>query len=128
MRKVSAFILAAALLPGMALAETTNQRQGASQAITATNHSSITAISDIKRGSTVTVQGTVERILDTDEFRLADESGDIVVYIGWKNVVPVDVGEQIAVKGFVDDDLFLELYAREIIHGDGRVTQLQHSG
>lgn len=42
----------------------------------------IVQIADVKRGSMVTVQGTVERITDEDEFRLADASGSILVYVG----------------------------------------------
>ena len=87
--------------------------------------SAITPIGDIRRGSMVTVHGTVERILDTDEFRIADDSGDIRVYIGYRNFVPVAEGETVHVIGFVDRDILKEIYAREIIHADGRVTQLR---
>lgn len=90
----------------------------------ATKLEQITPIGDIKRGSMVTVHGTVERILDTDEFRIADDSGDIRVYIGYRNFVPVTEGERVHVTGFVDRDLFKEIYAREIIHADGRVSRL----
>jgi len=84
----------------------------------------VIAIDDIKRGTTVSVQGKVERILDTDEFRLSDSSGDVVVYVGYRNMVPVNVGENVIVDGIVDDDFFIEIYARQITHEDGRVTQL----
>lgn len=120
-RTLPALLLAAVLLPGISFASNENSNQPNLK-------QSITAIDDVKRGSMVTVQGTVERILDTDEFRLADETGNIKVYIGWQNFVPVDVGENITIKGFVDNDLTLELYAREIIHSDGRVTKLKHNG
>ncbi|UOD49604.1 NirD/YgiW/YdeI family stress tolerance protein [Orrella daihaiensis] len=116
-----AFILVATLLPGVTFASTENTDPSIAQ-------QSITAIDDIKRGSMVYVKGTVERILDTDEFRLADETGDIKVYVGWQNFVPVKVGDSVTVKGFVDNDLILELYAREIVHSDGRVTQFKHNG
>ena len=79
----------------------------------------ITPIADAKRGSMVTVQGTVERITDEDEFRLADASGSIRVYVG-PNWVPADVGERVTVHGFVDDDLGpRELYARTLTRADG---------
>jgi len=109
----------AGLVPGISMA-TDGQSKATAQA-------NITAIGDVKRGSLVSVHGTVERILDTDEFRIADASGDIKVYIGYRNFVPINVGEVITVNGFVDDDLFVELYAREIIHSDGRITQLHTS-
>lgn len=85
----------------------------------------VTPINDVQRGSMVMVEGTVERILDTDEFRLRDATGRIRVDVGYPNFVPVAVGETVRVVGFVDRDLFKEIYAREIIHADGRVSSLQ---
>ncbi|MBZ8117036.1 hypothetical protein KUD11_00075 [Roseovarius sp. LXJ103] len=84
----------------------------------------ITAIADAQRGAMVTVQGTVERITDEDEFRLADASGDIRVYVG-PNWVPADVGELVIVNGFVDDDLVgpREIYARSLTRADGTVIE-----
>lgn len=81
----------------------------------------ITPIGDLQRGSMVTVQGTVERITDEDEFRLADASGTVRVYVG-PNWVPANVGEAVTVDGFVDDDLGpLEIYARSLTRADGTV-------
>lgn len=81
----------------------------------------ITPISEAQRGTMVTVQGTVDRITDEDEFRLVDGSGDIQIYVG-PNWVPVDVGEAVLVNGFVDDDLGpLEIYARSLTRADGTV-------
>ena len=57
----------------------------------------ITPIDQVQRGTNVTVQGTVERILDEDEFRLADASGRIEIYIG-PNIVPANVGEALAAR------------------------------
>lgn len=84
--------------------------------------SSITPVADAQRGTMITVQGTVERITDEDEFRLADASGEIRIYVG-PNWVPVDVGETVTVEGFVDDDLIgpREIYARSLIQADGTV-------
>lgn len=84
----------------------------------------VTPIGEVRRGSMVTVEGTVERILDTDEFRLADATGRIRVDVGYPNFVPVGEGERVRVSGFVDRDVFKEIYAREIVHADGRVTRL----
>jgi uncharacterized protein YdeI (BOF family) len=76
----------------------------------------------LRRGTMATVQGTVERILDTDEFRLTDKSGSIRIYVG-PNWVPADVGEVVTVRGFVDDDIGpLELYARSLTRADGSVV------
>jgi uncharacterized protein YdeI (BOF family) len=86
----------------------------------------ITAIVDLERGSMVTVQGTVERITDEDEFRLADASGTVRVYVG-PNWVPADVGEVVTVQGFVDDDFGpLEIYARSLTRADGTVIAFDH--
>jgi uncharacterized protein YdeI (BOF family) len=67
-----------------------------------TGSEAITPIGDLRRGTMVSVRGTVEKITDEDEFRLADESGNVRVYVG-PNWVPADVGESITVRGFVDD-------------------------
>jgi uncharacterized protein YdeI (BOF family) len=82
----------------------------------------ITPIADAQRGSMVTVQGTVERITDEDEFRLADASGQIRIYVG-PNWVPAEVGEMVIVNGLVDDDLITprEIYARSLTRADGTV-------
>ncbi|MDP5085578.1 MAG: NirD/YgiW/YdeI family stress tolerance protein [Yoonia sp.] len=86
---------------------------------TAAQAETITPIADAARGTMVTVQGTVERITDEDEFRLADASGEIRIYVG-PNWVPVDVGENVTVNGFVDDDPGpREIYARNLTRGDG---------
>jgi uncharacterized protein YdeI (BOF family) len=83
---------------------------------------SVTSIADAARGTMVTVQGTVERITDEDEFRLTDATGSIQVYVG-PNWVPATLGEAVTVAGFVDDNLLgpKELYARELTRADGSV-------
>ncbi|MGP1274951.1 MAG: NirD/YgiW/YdeI family stress tolerance protein [Caulobacterales bacterium] len=79
----------------------------------------VTSISQLERGTIVTVQGSVERILDEDEFRLRDETGAVRVYTG-PNMVPVDPGETVTVQGWVDDGIGpLELYARSLTRADG---------
>lgn len=85
----------------------------------------VTAIEDLRRGMAVSIEGTVARITDEDEFRLADATGDILVYIG-PNAMPVREGETIRVSGQVDDDGPLELYAAEIALEDGRVVALPY--
>lgn len=82
----------------------------------------VTPIGDLQRGTTVTVAGTVERITDEDEFRLADASGTVRVYVG-PNWVPANVGETVTVDGFVDNDFGpLEIYARSLTRADGTVV------
>jgi len=81
----------------------------------------ITPIADAARGSLVTVHGVVERITDEDEFRLADATGRILVYVG-PHWVPALVGETVTVHGLVDDDLGpREIYARSLTRADGQV-------
>jgi RecJ-like exonuclease len=92
----------------------------------ATSETKTSAIADAQRGTMVSVQGTVDRITDTDEFRLTDESGSIAVYVGptW---APVDVGDIVTVRGFVDDDPGpREIYARELTRADGSRVQFDH--
>ena len=85
----------------------------------------ITPIGDVQRGTMVTVQGTVERITDEDEFRLADASGNIRIYVG-PNWVPAEVGEMVTVNGFVDDDLGpREIYARSLTRADGTLITFE---
>lgn len=86
----------------------------------------ITPIGEAKRGTLVTLAGEVERILDTDEFRLADETGSIRVYVG-PNWVPAGIGELVTVHGFVDRGLGpLELYARTLTNEEGQVFRFEH--
>ncbi len=86
-------------------------------------------IADIRPYDTVLLRGTVERLTDEDEFRLRDESGSIGVYIGWRNPMPVTVGEAVSVVGIVDAEgpagLVREVYAHELTTGDGRRVDLQ---
>ena len=94
-------------LPGAALAET-----------------AVTPIADAVRGAMVTVQGTVDRVTDEDEFRLSDASGDILIYIG-PNAMPVAAGDQVTVQGRVDDGIGpREIYAQGLTLADGTVVTL----
>jgi uncharacterized protein YdeI (BOF family) len=86
----------------------------------------LTPLGDVERGTMVTVAGEVQRILDTDEFRLSDDTGSIKVYVG-PNWAPVAVGDAVTVSGFVDSDFGrLELYARTLTQADGTVIQFEH--
>lgn len=78
-----------------------------------------TAIADIERGQSVTVEGVVDRFYDTDEILLRDASGTVRVYLGPKPAA-LRSGERIVVEGVMDNDLFQnELYAREITRESG---------
>lgn len=94
--------------------------------VAAVANDSVTPVGDIKRGTMVTVSGTVERITDEDEFRLADASGSVRVYVG-PNWVPANVGEAVTVNGFVDNDFGpIEIYARSLTREDGSVIAFDH--
>jgi uncharacterized protein YdeI (BOF family) len=85
----------------------------------------ITPLAELRRGTMVTVEGTVARITDEDEFRLADASGTVRIYVG-PNWVPADVGEAVTVEGFVDTGLGpLEIYARTLTRADGTVVAFE---
>lgn len=101
---------------------------GAAFFATAAFANPITTIAEAQRGTMVTVQGTVDRITDEDEFRLVDPSGSIRIYVG-PNWVPAEVGETVIVNGFVDDDLVAprEIYARSLTRADGTVVEFDHS-
>ncbi|MBB4287051.1 NirD/YgiW/YdeI family stress tolerance protein [Roseospira goensis] len=86
----------------------------------------VTPIGALQPGTVVTVQGTVERVTDEDEFRLADDSGRIEVYVG-PNIVPARAGDRVTVRGIVDDDGPPEIYAREMVLPDGSVVRFPRS-
>ena len=86
----------------------------------------ITPIDEVKRGSMVTVAGTVERILDSDEFRLDGGTGKLRIYVG-PNWVPATVGQFVTVMGFVDRGFGpKELYARTLTDAEGQVFRFEH--
>jgi hypothetical protein len=72
-----------------------------------------------------TVEGTVHRITDEDEFLLADSTGHVRIYVGPARV-PVQPGELVTVTGFVDDGLRIEIYAQEIVRADGTTFAFDH--
>jgi uncharacterized protein YdeI (BOF family) len=84
----------------------------------------ITPIGEAARGAAVTVQGAVARVLDDDEIRLADGSGAIVVYLG-PDAPAIAAGEQLTIRGRIDDDWPRELYAREIVRANGDTVALR---
>lgn len=84
----------------------------------------MTPIAEIARGSQVTLQGTVARIPDEDEFILTDATGSIEVYLG-PTRVPVAVGEVVSVSGFVDNDIAaMDVCATSITRADGTIITI----
>jgi uncharacterized protein YdeI (BOF family) len=85
----------------------------------------LTSVEDIRRNSDVTVNGSIDRITDEDEFILRDATGTVRVYVG-PNRIPAPEGSEVTVVGFVDDDLRLEIYAREMVLPDGTRVAFEH--
>lgn len=82
--------------------------------------SDLTAIGSLVRGTFVTIAGSVERVSDEDEFVLRDNTGSVKIWTGGV-FFPVVAGDLVTVRGFVDEDLLLEVYAQEIITESGEV-------
>lgn len=75
-------------------------------------------VSALAPGQPVTVEGRVVRVTDEDEFLLADPTGQVEVYVR-RARLPLLAGEAVTVRGVVDDDRSLEIYAEEVIRADG---------
>lgn len=128
MNTLFALIVSMLLTPaGFSPGEAPSLTQSAPQDTADTD--TLTTIADLQRGAFVTVQGTVTRLLDEDEFRVEDASGSVRVYTGWQNRVAVTPGERVTVQGVVDDDLIgifrPEIYARTLVREDGTVINLR---
>ena len=108
MVRLSAVALAIALAAAPALADQT-----------------VTPIAEVQRNMALTLQGSVDRITDEDEFVLRDATGTIRVYVG-PNRVPAAPGESVTVIGHVDDDRPIEVYATEMVRADGTRVALPH--
>jgi uncharacterized protein YdeI (BOF family) len=87
----------------------------------------VSRIGSLSRNTMVTVEGTVTRINDEDEFVIADSTGSIQVYTG-RTFFSVDQGQKVTVRGLVDDGVLLEIYADEIVLPDGSVVEVRHWG
>jgi uncharacterized protein YdeI (BOF family) len=87
----------------------------------------VTRIGDLVRNTMVTVEGTVTRINDEDEFIITDSTGSIQIYTG-RSYFTVDQGQRVSVRGLVDDGVMLEIYADEIVLPDGSVIEIRHWG
>ena len=113
-----------ALALSFPLAALAQAQTGASGAATPSNDPPAVTIADAQRGSMVTLQGRVERILDEDAFRLCDASDCIKIDTG-RTMVPVNQGEEVTVIGFIDRDLLREVYAREIRRASGEAVRTE---
>ncbi len=78
-----------------------------------------TLIAELSQEMVATIAVVVESIHDRDEFRLSDESGQVLVYIG-PNHMPVTAGDQVEVSGCEDTREAMAFYASEIFLPDGR--------
>lgn len=87
----------------------------------------VTRIGNLVRNTMVTIEGTVSRINDEDEFVITDSTGSIQVYTG-RTFFTVNQGQKVSVRGLVDDGVMLEIYADEIVLPDGSVVEVRHWG
>lgn len=92
----------------------------ATEAPQSTPAGDLTPIGSLVRGSFVTIAGSVDRVTDEDEFFLRDDTGSVKIWTGGV-FFPVAQGDQVTVRGFVDEDLLMEVYAQEIITESGEV-------
>ena len=104
-----------------------NAQKQAETAASSQRDVAITPISGLRRGAMVTVRGEVKRITDEDEFLLRDSTGSVRIYVG-PNSIPAKVGEQVTVRGLVDDDKDApkEIYAKTLTRADGSVVKFDH--
>lgn len=85
----------------------------------------VSKIVNLVPNTMVTVEGTVTRLSDEDEFIITDSSGSIQVYTG-RSLFTVDRGQRVVVSGLVDEGGKLEIYADEIVLPDGTVVEVRH--
>ncbi|GEM_PF-2358346 len=87
--------------------------------------SNTTDIRDLVRGTMVTIEGTVTRATEEDEFLIEDSTGSVQVFTG-RTFFTVDPGQQVTVVGLVDDGPFIEIYAEQIVLPDGTVVSISY--
>jgi uncharacterized protein YdeI (BOF family) len=85
----------------------------------------VTMVRDLVRNTMVTVEGTVTRASEEDEFIITDSTGSVQVYTG-RTFFTVEQGQVVSVRGLVDDSSYLEIYADEIVLPDGSIIQVRH--
>ena len=68
---------------------------------------------------TITFEGSVERIIDSDTFTVATDAGSERVYLSRTEGVPFATGETLTVTGIVDSFPRREIYATRIVRADG---------
>lgn len=90
-----------------------------------TEVSGVANIGSLVRNTMVTIEGTVTRINDEDEFTITDSTGSVQVYTG-RTLFTVEQGQTVSVRGLVDDGVLLEIYASSITLPDGSVVEIRH--
>jgi uncharacterized protein YdeI (BOF family) len=85
----------------------------------------VSSIGGLVRNTMVTIEGTVTRASEEDEFIIRDSTGSVQVYTG-RTFFTVNVGDVVSVTGLVDESAQLEVYADEITFEDGTVIKVRH--
>ncbi|MFN3170099.1 MAG: NirD/YgiW/YdeI family stress tolerance protein [Hyphomicrobiales bacterium] len=83
----------------------------------------LTTVDQLEPYEPAALEGTVERVTDSDTFVFEDATGSIRVYIG-PHRMPVGAGDAVTVKGRLDDDLPREVYADQLVLSDGQVIEV----
>jgi uncharacterized protein YdeI (BOF family) len=83
----------------------------------------LTTVDQLQPYEPAALQGTVERVTDSDTFVFEDATGSIRVYIG-PHRMPVGAGDAVTVNGRLDDDLPREVYADQLVLSDGQVVEV----
>lgn len=109
----------------MQTAEPTASNTSPAAASASQPQAGITEIGSLQRNTRVVVEGVVTRASEEDEFVIQDSTGSAQVYTG-NTFFVANVGETVRVVGFVDESVFIEVYAQEVIHSDGRVTEISY--
>ena len=85
----------------------------------------VSSITALVRNTMVTIEGTVTRASEEDEFIIKDSTGSVQVYTG-RTFYTVQVGDVVSVSGLVDESAQLEVYADEIRFEDGTILKVRH--
>jgi outer membrane lipoprotein-sorting protein len=83
----------------------------------------ISKIEDIHGGVVVILHGTVDEIIDNNEFYLKDSTGRVRIFVGEDNEIKTSVGETLTVFGFSSHQsvhaIAQKITANTILRADG---------
>lgn len=83
----------------------------------------LTTVDQLRPYEPATLQGTVQRVTESDTFVFEDATGSVQIYIG-PHRMPVGAGDSVTVNGRLDDGWPREVYADELVLSDGQVIEV----